>query len=264
MTMDKFKLLLGKFLPYVERIRYLTLHGCGEPLMDRDLSDKVRVAKDMGFQGTGLATNCSLLDEERGGALLAAGLDTLICSIDGATRETHEAIRIGIDFDLAMDNVLNLIRMRNEQGSPTRVVLRFIRQEANADEWPAYQEYWRERLDPSRGDDVLVFDVHNWGNKLGRYGEMDLNRDPTVEELVCEDLWERMIIFSSGDVGLCCGDENGFFQLGNVFESDPIEIYNGEIFEHYRRMMKEGKIGSLEHCRDCTIPRSRALKSRSS
>lgn len=39
-----------------------------------------------------------------------------------------------------------------------------------------------------------------------------------------------------------------------------IDIYNCERFSKYRRCMQEGRIGELEHCKDCTIPQSRSRK----
>jgi len=56
--------ILDKFLKYKNRIEYLTLHGLGEPLLDKGLTEKVKIAKDMGFRGTGFATNCTHLAED--------------------------------------------------------------------------------------------------------------------------------------------------------------------------------------------------------
>ena len=45
MTLETFKAIVIKFKPYVERIRFLSLHGCGEPLLDKNLAEKVKYAK---------------------------------------------------------------------------------------------------------------------------------------------------------------------------------------------------------------------------
>ena len=71
-------------------------------------------------------------------------------------------------------------------------------------------------------------------------------------------MFERLLVYSSGRVGFCCADDNGFFELGNVIDNDPIDIYNSEQFSKYRRYMQKGRISELEHCRGCTIPQSRA------
>jgi len=45
---------MNKFLKYKDKIEYLTLHGLGEPLLDKGLTEKVKIAKDMGFREQGL------------------------------------------------------------------------------------------------------------------------------------------------------------------------------------------------------------------
>ena len=42
MSLENFKIIASKFKPYVDRIRFLSLHGCGEPLLDKNLSDKIK------------------------------------------------------------------------------------------------------------------------------------------------------------------------------------------------------------------------------
>ncbi len=260
MGCEDFRGILQKFLPYRDQIEFWTLHGFAEPLLDRELPQKVRIAKDMGFHGIGFASNCTELSEECSRRLLEAGMDTLICSIDGAKKETHEKIRMRTNFDEVVANVERFIRLRNEGNYTTRVMLRFIRQAANLAEWPAYLEYWSARIDPSKRDEVVKFDVHNWGDQHEHYGEQDIHPDLPMDGLVCSDVFERMFIYSSGNVALCCADDNGFYNHNNVMQADPIEIYNNEIFTRYRQTMLEGNILKLKHCENCTIPRSRALK----
>jgi hypothetical protein len=59
-----------------------------------------------------------------------------------------------------------------------------------------------------------------------------------LDNYICQDVFERRIIYSNGDVALCCADGNGFFKLGNVIDSDPIRIYNNEIFTNYLEKMR--------------------------
>lgn len=52
MVMNKeiFSRILEKFKPYLKGIHYITLHFCGEPLLDREISEKVKIAKEMGHR----------------------------------------------------------------------------------------------------------------------------------------------------------------------------------------------------------------------
>ncbi|CAN2040817.1 Tungsten-containing aldehyde ferredoxin oxidored uctase cofactor modifying protein [Candidatus Magnetomoraceae bacterium gMMP-15] len=253
MKKEKFEVILGKFVPYIQHLDYLTLHGCGEPLLDRGLPKKISLAKHLGFRGTGFATNCTELNPNTSTDLIESGLDTIICSIDGIKKETHEAIRIGTIFEEVVENVKAFIELRDTMSGTTRVLIRFIRQNLNYEEWPMFYDKWTTYLSHEKGDDVIMFDEHNWGKE-----ETSVNTEHSP--LICSDIFERFLVYSDGRVGFCCADDNGFFDLGNVIKDDPLEIYNCEQFWKYRKYMQDGRIGELEHCKGCTIPQLREKK----
>ena len=259
MNKDVFIAILEKLKPYQKRIPLLTLFGCGEPLLDKGLSEKIRIAKKMGFIGLGFASNCTELYEDRSRELIEAGLDTIICSIDGIKSETHEAIRIGANFEKIVRNFRNFIEIRNKIGK-TKVLIRFVRQEINKHEWTSFLAYWRKEINKDYGDEVIRFDVHNWGNTVEGYNLKDVNRETCKDKIICNELSIKLLIRSRGEMAFCDADDNGFFELGNAIVEDPIKIYNNEIFKKYRTFMKNGRISELEYCKDCTIPRSLLLK----
>ena len=266
MGMDAYTTILSKFASHVRQLKFLTLHGMGEPMLDNSLPEKVRIAKDLGFAGVGFATNATHLTTDKAESLLNNGVDTIIFSLDGIQKETHEKIRRGVDYDQVLNNVLDFIALRDAKDNKTKVIIRMIRQEDNKNEWDEYQAFWQHRLNPAFGDQVSVFDVHNWGGVRESKGEeynwrfkklQDLSRNT---KMVCSDLIDRMIIFVNGDVGLCCGDEKGVHNLGNIFLDDPIVIYNGNKFTQYRKMMKAGRLIDINYCKNCQIILSRMEK----
>ncbi|MBU0778066.1 radical SAM protein [Patescibacteria group bacterium] len=261
MSNEDFIHILNKFRPYQENIKFVSLIGLGETLLDKDVVEKVKIAKDMGFKGVGFPTNCTELDEQMSTSLIMAGLDTLICSIDGYTKKTHELIRVGTNFADVTTNAKRFIDIRNKLNKidnklRTKVLLRFIYQNDNKHEWNKYYEYWLPFLNKEFGDDVIKFNIHNWGNKLKDYKSVNDN-SITHDNYICKDIYNRFIILSNGNVILCCGDSNEFYNLGNVLHDDPIEIYNCEIYNKYRSFMKDGKIQDLELCKNCTTQQSR-------
>ena len=257
MTQEEFKIILGKFAPYRGTLKYLSLFGFGEPLLDDGLKDKIRFAKFMSFRSVGIATNCTELTAWRSRELLDAGLDTIICSVDGFTKKVHESIRVGTNFEKVVANILGFISIRRYYGA--KVIIRFVRQRANQHEWGKFYDYWMERIDPSYGDAVLSLDVVDCDGKVAEYGDKDVLKGVGIP-CYCEQLYNRMLVLSNGDVALCCGDDAGKFNIGNVLKDEPMEIYNGEVFTRYREMIKDGRIGELELCNTCTIPRSMMLK----
>lgn len=222
--------------------------------MDKQLPGKIKLAKQKGFKGVGFATNCSLLDETNSKKFLESGLDTIICSIDGLKKETHEAIRIGTNFNKIIENVELFLNLRNHSNSSTKVLIRFIRQKQNWEEWPEFFDFWYNKINPKLGDNVIKYDIHNWGSGEGVTAFKQIKRPIETKNIICNYIFERLVIYTSGDLALCCIDENGYYRLGNVLESDPLELFNGPIFTYHRNMMKQGKILELEHCQHCDIP----------
>ena len=258
-----FQKLVDDLTPFREHVDYVTLHCNGEPLMDKRLHDKVAYLRQRGFRGTGFASNCTLLSLTRAVQLLDAGLETLICSIDGARKETHEAIRARTSFEQVVGNVERFLRLRDERAArgmaATRVIARFILQDRNRDEWPEYRAYWQQRVDPARGDQVVQFPMHNWGGQMANW-EQNLATYGQGGVFQCEDLYERLIVFSDGEVAHCDADYNGFFAHGNVLREHFLDIYNGPVFARYRSAMEAGRLCELEHCKSCSIPLARARK----
>ena len=259
MLLGAFISILEKFLPYQDNLQCLSIQGFGEPLLDQGLADKIHIAKAMEFKSVGFATNCTELTETRSVELLNAGLDTIICSVDGFTKETHESIRIGTNFEAVVKNILRFMYIR--QDYKAKVIIRFVRQQANQHEWGRYYEFWMKRIDPAYGDAVLSLDVVDCDGKVAGYSEKDVLKD-VQNPAYCEQLYNRMLILSNGDVALCCGDDAGKFNLGNVLTGEPMEIYNNEFFTRYREMIQDGRIAELELCNTCTIPRSMMVKDR--
>jgi sulfatase maturation enzyme AslB (radical SAM superfamily) len=258
MSLELFKEIIKKMLPYRGYFKYLTLHGCGEPLLDKTISEKVAYAKESQFKGIGFSTNCQALSAGISKKLLNSGLDTLIASVDGYTKEVQESIRVGTNFNAVLHNVRDYIRLRDELKRKGRILIRFIRQKANYDEWPDFKQYWDKYINKEKGDDVIKFDIHNCGDRITEYEKMKVIDVKIIEP--CCDLYERLIVFTSGDYGFCSADQSGYFKLGNVVENDPIAVFNNEIFSKYRKQMAERNISLLEHCRDCSLPLSRHFK----
>ena len=299
MNFETFKSITIKFKPYVDKIRFLSLHGCGEPLLDKNLSLKVKFAKqEVGFKEVGFTSNCSVLTEKMTIKLLEAGLNCIIPSIDGLTKEVLEAIRPRTNFERTYKNVQFFIEQRDKLNADCKVLIRMIRQQLNNHQWEDYNKYWRELLSPEKGDDVLGLDVHNTGGKVKNFDKMKVNDFYSMEDeheahftkeiengnfdkLVtpkngdgnvyikahevediggCPDLFSRFSIFASGDVALCSADQAEYFKLGNAIHEDPVEIFNNEGFKKYRDNWLSNDYKNLDYCRDCKIYLSRFHK----
>jgi MoaA/NifB/PqqE/SkfB family radical SAM enzyme len=129
--------LFYRLVEQVPPLRRLTLQGLGEPLLAPHLLDMLRYAKSRRIT-VGFNSNATLLTRRRADELVAAGLDWLHVSLDGATAQTYEGIRDGASFGPVVDNIAGLVAAKRAAGSQTpwiRVV--FVAMRRNVAELPA-------------------------------------------------------------------------------------------------------------------------------
>ncbi len=255
MKMDMFRYIVDSMTPYHERVEKVDLFGLGEPLLDPYIFDRIRYMKERGFRNLAISTNAELMDTEQQRLLLETGIETMIFSIDGVKKETHEAIRRGLLFERVIENSLSMIRMRDETDSKTRFVVRFIRQPSNKSEWVDYLAFWRSKLSWNRGDLIIAYDVNTMGGEImTREDILGDYLDEEIEKRPCYFVFDRMIILNDGTVPICCEDTpRANFVMGHVKDSAPMDIFNGETFQRIRDLHLQGKKNELTICQGCTV-----------
>lgn len=261
MSIDLFKKIVDEMAPFKEHIGKFDLWGLGEPLLDKTLYEKIAYARSKGFRNLAIATNTDLLKKEYQNHLLESGLDTVIFSIDGYKKETHERIRLGLNFDRVIENAQSIIEKRNTGNYKTRFVFRFIRQESNKAEWEDFKEYWTSRISPEREDMIIGYDVHTWGGEMPVSDSSIEKRDLEIEQKPCHHVYDRLMVLQDGTVPMCCSDmHHGKYALGNVNESLPIDVFNNEKINKIREIHEAGKKNSMRICKECTILYSEAAQ----
>ncbi len=92
-------------------LRELHLQGLGEPMMHPRFFDMVAYAAGKGV-AVSTNSNLTLLDDRRAARCVDSGLAWLHVSIDGATAETYERIRVRARFDRVAANLERLLEAR--------------------------------------------------------------------------------------------------------------------------------------------------------
>ncbi len=110
--------------------------GFGEPLFHPGIIEMVRQAKARGAF-VELITNGTLLDENRSRQLIAAGLDRLWVSLDGATPESYTDVRLGAALPTVIANVERFRSLRPTAMMPTpEIGIVFVAMERNYHDLP--------------------------------------------------------------------------------------------------------------------------------
>ncbi len=117
--------------------------GLGEPLLHERFPEMVRLAHGRGLR-TEMTSNALLLTPALTRRLIDAGLDQFTVSIDGASGDSHGAIRPGASLEKITANVRMLYHMSAEKTeTPIRIGIEFVAMRRNIHELPALREIAR-------------------------------------------------------------------------------------------------------------------------
>jgi hypothetical protein len=217
------------------RCREVHLHNFGEPLLDKRIEDRIAYAKLKGIRRVKIFCNGSLLTAARAKRLIEAGLDEVKISLDGATREEFERIRTPLRFDTVVDNVVELVKLRNASRSKLRVHVACC---STTDKEATMQSL-------EKVVDAFSFGkLHNWGGQS------------TVKRRIrkpCSRVWRTFTVLANGDVALCCLDYDGHQILGHVDAQHSIaDVWQGQPYRDVRQAHREARQGQIPLCANCT------------
>jgi MoaA/NifB/PqqE/SkfB family radical SAM enzyme len=226
-------------------MRSVHLHNYGEPLLDRELGQKIALAKSEALS-VKIFTNASLLSRARAEELVSSGIDGVKISMDGVSRETFERVRKNLTFDDVMSGIENLVTARGDRTRP-RISLVFVAFDENRSEIKALRSRWAGRV-----DSIHVTRYHNWANEGGGRGSF---RERLQKTVPCARLWKTMTVLWDGRVALCCLDYNGEVILGNAAKESLMDIWDGDRYRELRRLHLSGEQEKIPLCKTCTIGR---------
>ena len=120
------------------RISRVVLHGIGEPMLVKDLPERVRYLKARNIYVL-FNTNGTLLNEKNGKALIESVLDELRVSLDAAEPGVYKMVRGKDFFEKIVTNLRNFTRMQRDMGAvKPRVSLWLTGLRETVDQLPAF------------------------------------------------------------------------------------------------------------------------------
>lgn len=260
MTMALFTAVVDQIAAWDELPEFISLNMDGEPLMDAHLPARLAALKARALAGrTFIQTNGHLMSAALARAIAEGGIGTVYFALDGATRETYEASRVRCDFDRVLANLRELVRVRDELGSPTRIAIKFVRTTQNAHEVRAAYDLLSEFLGPNDTmHDAISVD---WADEALAASGLVYTTMRGVENMRrkpggCAMANTRLIVHCDGRVPACCWDYNFFVlegaPLGDASHTDLLAIWRGDAFAGLRGKLISGTSADLpKKCRSC-------------
>lgn len=217
----------------------------GEPLLYEKAPELIKYAKEKGIIEAMFNTNATLLNKEKAEAFINAGLDKIICSVDGYTKEVYEKIRIGAKFETVLNNIKRLQSLKKKLGSKKPIVrIQMVKTPQNTDQIEEYINFWSKIVEQVAFDEMT--------ERL-EFKEIDT----PLKDWSCSQLWQRIVVLADGDIVPCCGGvikgDQKMIVLGNAYKDSIEDIWKGEQMKKLRTLHIEGRSHEIEMCRRCTI-----------
>ena len=213
MTKEEFTHICKEIFPLTS---YVYLHVMGEPLTHPELSELVKIAKNIGLK-VAITTNGTLL-EKCGSALIEAGVYKVSLSVhsfegsDGEEQKKYLKTLCDFAEKSSKSGVLTVFRLwnRGHDGGRNEYILEKMKSRL-VGEWR-----WSQR--GARIRDKLHLE---WGD---RFAWPDRDAPDMGDGVFCYGLGDHFGILSDGSVVPCCLDADGEITLGNIFEERVANI----------------------------------------
>lgn len=275
----------------MRRARIMNLDNHGEPFMNPDLGEMIRIAKETNPAiSIRFTTNLQFSTEKRLKDIMDLGIDELQVSINGLTKKTYEGIQVNAGFERLVRN-LELIRDYRKCGRAGVDTLAacFVSNRLNIDELPylpafcrkygfdlikvnSLQSFHEENSNMALYNDKADI-VHTRGiYEVTKHNAEDLGvrinfvRQYPPDEFVCSYPADSVSVSYSGEVAPCwmLDLEKGCFcffggekigipcvSFGNILEEDFWAIWNKAEYRRFREDFKKGRYP--DYCKKCPV-----------
>jgi MoaA/NifB/PqqE/SkfB family radical SAM enzyme len=254
MKISEFRNILGEAIRH--GIRELGLYTTGEAFLHPKAVEFVRIAKrEMQIPYVYITSNGTLLTPKKADGIIEAGLDSLNLSIDGASKETYEKIRLGGNFDKLLANLRYLRARRDAAGSTMRICITCVVMRTNERELGDFHAIFG-----ALADEIIFQPVSNMAGQMVDQWESLL--PPSIRETYrraaktnidnpCSLLWKQINVSAEGFLTACCIDYELMMKYADLKTTSLAEAWNNVVMRGMRSSMIEQNYAELPMCGRC-------------
>ncbi len=252
MTFEQFKKIIDETGDYLFKIN---LYGFGEPFLFPETFEMISYATSKNI-GVGVSSNLNIKDPALAQKILDSGLEVLIFSCHGASKESYAKFMVSGDYDLAMANVAAVAREKRKRGARTPLIdWQYCVTKFNQHETGAAQKIAAELgIDQIRF--IRPFIPENAPDEW--FSDMfprNVPVPPDKNNRVCAWPYRSGYINYDGGIIPCCRETRQLSSdLGNVLTEDFRAVWNNERYRLARALVSdpltaERRSGLI--CSDC-------------
>jgi MoaA/NifB/PqqE/SkfB family radical SAM enzyme len=273
-SFEEFKRIVDQF----PRLKWINVTGEGSGFLNKDFLKIIRYLRSRDIS-VNFVDEFDFLTDEIARELIKIGVNCIWISMDGATKETYEKIKVGCSFEKTLRNIKNFIRLKEEMKSPLPTLcFRYIVNKLNVHEMPQFIELVHSFGDTGEGSRVefagllkfkeiehlFVPEIPEEILKATLKKAKELNVRVTfahagkLKPMKKCAAWTEPYIMIGGYVLPCCAvlmsNKRPFlrkYSFGNLLEKHFKEIWNSERYVRFRQMVPKDKGMVPILCKGC-------------
>lgn len=163
MTLEEFKKVVDDACQYrpLTRPLCISLHGSGEPTLNRSLPSMIKYAKSKGRTYVSFFTHGNRLSRDLAEEVIESGINEVTVSMIGFDRETYNRSMVGGDFCVVMENIRAFQDILRRGDHPdAKINTRHLIFNLSRKDWEIKQ-YRQNIIDPL-GVEAEIWLPHNW------------------------------------------------------------------------------------------------------
>lgn len=283
MEPDLFRKIVDQVFGYAQTVSLACQY---EPLMSRHFDEVLDIVAEGACPRVGFVTNATLLTRRRSERLVDnPRIESIAVSIDGATKETYERIRVNARWEKLVENLETLAAIKAERGSVRPYIqlnmvlmkstiaelpllvdfagrigavviegIRYLPMTAGLDEaiddWERVMPILAEAKHRARMQGVyLLLPIHD--DRLDSQDDPEFVAQRNEGQVgqfspYCEAPWRAVQIYPNGDLHPC-----GYYgkPFGNLRERDFLDIWNDRPYLELRRSL--ARVRLHDQCARC-------------
>lgn len=226
----------------------------GEPFLHPNIIDFCQYIKSKSLY-LHITNNGLAIKEDDMKALIDIGLDSLIFSFQGATKEQYEVVRNNHRYDELKANIIKMIEIREDRPKPFIHISSTMTNESE-EEIDKFVKYWGNIVDSvGIGKTNLSKLSSSQINSFETIGKLDyLKKQETIKKCYkpCAEVYQKLSIDWDGKVSCCCGDYDNFMTVGDISNSTLYDIWNTSWkLKTFRNMLDKSMHKCLNLCNTC-------------
>jgi len=250
MTFDTYVKIMEQLKPYALEVE---LHNWGEPFLNPDIFRIIQYTAENGM-GTTLSSNLNKISQDAILQIIESGLEHLVVSLDGVTKEVYEQYRVGGDFKRVMDNLNAIIQKKSALKSRTPIIeWQYLVMKHNEHEMAT-----ASALAGKMGVDLIRFVpaglpfedfsnremVETWMPENQQYWHFNprfLRRRDYIVNEICFFLYRSITVNPDGGVSPCCVVYDDSYDFGSLLHEDIKDIWNNDAYISARSLFSRRK-----------------------